>query len=197
MKRAGQLMDAIVAPDNLRLGFWKAAKGKRAKADCREFGEELEAGVAALRQELLAGTVHVGNYSYFTIHDPKQRTQALLAFVMAADTLAYRRHVMERFGVVANGLQPGDPRWQLEQQRQELPGHEPQQQLAGQQEQQHRIPVRPPPSSTEASGDAAADPAAILSPAGLLPGQTQTESPPGASSLAEPGENSRRVTIAG
>jgi hypothetical protein len=76
----------------------------------------------------------------------QQRMQALLAFVVQADTWAYRRQVVERFGVVAQGLEPGDPRGQLEQQRQELPGHEPQQQLAGQQEQQQRVPVRPPPA---------------------------------------------------
>ena len=108
----------------------------------------------------------------------QQRMQALLAFVMPADTLAYRQHVLERFGVVAKGLEPGDPGRQLEQQRQELPGHEPQQQLAGQQEQQYRVPVRPSPSSIPPSGT---DPAAILSGEGVR-ASANTVSLPGASS---------------
>jgi retron-type reverse transcriptase len=433
MKRIGQLMDAIAAPDNLRLAFWKAAKGKRTKADCRAFRENLELNLGKLRGDLLSGQVGVGDYRYFTIHDPKERTicaasfrervlhhalmnvcepvleraaifdsyacrkgkgrlaaieraqgfarqhawflkmdvrkyfdsidhsiltgllarkfkdravlellgsiigsygtapgrglpignltsqhfanfylgpldrfvkedvgrrayvrymddfvvwggdaddlrqvrdrtqaflaqelslelksntalnrtargmdflgyrlfphtvrlarrskvrfarkfrrceqtylrgqwselhlqqrmLALLAFVMPADSLAYRRHVLERFaclpdgegqstlltserrrqGVVAMGLEPGDPRWQLEQQRDQLPHGEPQQQLAGQQEQQHRVPVRPAPSSIPLSGT---DPAAILSCEGVR-AQANRESPPGVSSPA-------------
>ena len=33
MKRHGQLMPKIADADNLRLAFWKAAKGKRGKAE--------------------------------------------------------------------------------------------------------------------------------------------------------------------
>ena len=130
----------------------------------------------------------------------QQRVQALLAFVMPADTWAFRKHVLDRFaclpdgeegstflsraqrrqGVVAKGLEPGDPGRQLEQQRQELPGHEPQQQLAGQQEQQQRVPLRSAPSSIPHGGT---DPAAILSWEGAM-AQANTESPPGVSSPA-------------
>jgi retron-type reverse transcriptase len=70
----GQLLAAIADPGNLRLAFWKASKGKRAKADCRAFQESLDTNLGALRAELLAGQVRVGNYHYFTIHDPKERT---------------------------------------------------------------------------------------------------------------------------
>ena len=55
MKRHGELLAAIADPDNLRLAFWKASKGKRAKADCREFRESLDANLSALRAELPAG----------------------------------------------------------------------------------------------------------------------------------------------
>jgi len=74
MKRHGALLAAIADPGNLRLAFWKAAKGKRAKADCRGFQQNLDANLAALRAEVLAGRVRVGDYHYFTIHDPKERT---------------------------------------------------------------------------------------------------------------------------
>ena len=93
----------------------------------------------------------------------QQRTTALLAFVMPAESGGFRRHVLERFGVAAIGLEPRDPRRQLEQQRQELPVSEPQQQQPVQQEQQHWVPGCPGPSSTCAPEGALADPAAIPS----------------------------------
>jgi len=74
MTRVGQLLAAIADPGNLRLAFWKASKGKRAKADCRAFEENLDTNLRALRAELLAGQVLVGGYHYFTVHDPKERT---------------------------------------------------------------------------------------------------------------------------
>jgi hypothetical protein len=93
----------------------------------------------------------------------QQRTTALLAFVMPAESGGFRRHVLERFGVAAFGLEPRDPRRQLEQQRQELPVSEPQQQQPVEQEQQHWVPGCPGPSSTGAPEGALADPAAIPS----------------------------------
>ena len=60
MKRHGQLMERIAEPENLRLAFWKAAKGKRGRADCRVFRERLEQNLAALRAGLLAGEAPVG-----------------------------------------------------------------------------------------------------------------------------------------
>ncbi|MGA2863654.1 MAG: hypothetical protein ABSF95_04110 [Verrucomicrobiota bacterium] len=74
MKRHGHLLAGIADPDNLRLAFWKASKGKRAKADGRAFRENLAANLSALRAELLAGRARVGGYHYFTIYDPKERT---------------------------------------------------------------------------------------------------------------------------
>ena len=65
----------------------------------------------------------------------QQRMQALVAFTLPARSRPWRRHVLHRFGVVANGLEPRDPRRQLEQQREQLPVSEPQQQQPGQQEQ--------------------------------------------------------------
>ena len=108
----------------------------------------------------------------------QQRMQALVAFTLPARSQLWRRHVLHRFGVVANGLEPRDSRRQLEQQRQELPVSEPQQQQPGQQEQQHRFPGCPGPSSSGALDDAPADPAAILSPEYGVPGQTTVEQGP-------------------
>jgi RNA-directed DNA polymerase len=93
----------------------------------------------------------------------QQRVQALLAFIMPAESGAFRRHVLQRFGVAAKRLEPCESRRQLEQQRDQLPDGEPQQQQPDQQQQQHRVPFRPARSSIGAPDGAPADPAAIPS----------------------------------
>lgn len=73
-------MARIADPENLRVAFWKASKGKRGKADCRAFHERLDENLAALGAELLAGDVSVGDYHYFTVHDPKERLICAASF---------------------------------------------------------------------------------------------------------------------
>ncbi len=80
MKRAGHLMESIAAPDNLRLAFWKAAKGKRGKADFLAFQAGLDEHLETMRAELLSGQARVGDYHYFTIHDPKERLICAASF---------------------------------------------------------------------------------------------------------------------
>ncbi len=73
MKRAGNLFDAVVDRENLLLAFWKASRGK---SDCptrREFAANLPDEIESLRAGLLDGSYSVGNYTQFTIHDPKER----------------------------------------------------------------------------------------------------------------------------
>ena len=101
------------------------------------------------------------------------------------------------FGVAAKGLEPCESGRQLEQQRDQLPGGEPQQQQPDEPEQQPRVPFRSAPSSTRLPEGSGADPAAIPSPAAVLPGQIRGQKPPGASRLAEPAENSGRPYFSG
>jgi RNA-directed DNA polymerase len=123
----------------------------------------------------------------------QQRVQALLAFILPADSGAFRRHNLERFGVAAKRLEPRESRRQLEQQRDQLPDGVSQQRQPGQQQQrQHRVPLRSAPSSTLTPAGVRTDPAAIPSPARVLPGQTHNQKLPGASGPAEPVENSGR-----
>ena len=70
MKREGFLMEKIADPDNLRLAFWKARKGKEYKTEVTAYRRELDANLLRLREELLGGRVRVGEYSYFLIRDP-------------------------------------------------------------------------------------------------------------------------------
>jgi hypothetical protein len=80
MKRTGNLMPLIVEPENLRLAFWKARKGKNEHPEVEAFREELDDNLLALRAELMNGEVSVGDYHYFTIYDPKERVICAASF---------------------------------------------------------------------------------------------------------------------
>ncbi len=80
MKRTGNLLDEIAEPANLRLAFWKAARGKNSSADVVEYRSRLEENLAALREGILTGSVEVGRYHFFKIYDPKERDICAAAF---------------------------------------------------------------------------------------------------------------------
>jgi len=73
MQRAGNLIESIAEPDNLRLAFLKASRGKRGKTEVLRFRERLDEQLSALSRELLAGEVDWGGYHTFQVHDPKER----------------------------------------------------------------------------------------------------------------------------
>lgn len=74
MKRAGNLIERIAEADNLRLAFWKASKGKRAKAEVLSFRSDLDENLRRLREELISGSIAWGPYHTFRVRDPKERT---------------------------------------------------------------------------------------------------------------------------
>lgn len=80
MKRDGYLIARIADPDNLRLAFWKAKRGKSAKAEVILYEQTLDHNLMDLRRQLLTGDVLVGNYHYFKIYDPKERQICAAAF---------------------------------------------------------------------------------------------------------------------
>lgn len=73
MKRENNLIEQIADPENLRLAFWKARKGKDGKIEVVDYRKSLDKNLLMLRNEILTGDVMVGNYHYFTIYDPKER----------------------------------------------------------------------------------------------------------------------------
>lgn len=73
MKRVGFLFDQILDRENLLLAYAKASRGKCLRRERIEFGENLEANIMALARGLRELSYPVGNYSRFTIHDPKER----------------------------------------------------------------------------------------------------------------------------
>jgi len=80
MKRIGNIFDQICNPENLYLAYTKAKRGKGKRYGTRLFEKNLEANLAQLHQELLAGTYRTSEYSVFTIHDPKEREVYRLPF---------------------------------------------------------------------------------------------------------------------
>lgn len=80
MKRVGCLMDKICDPDNLRLAFHKARKGKQGKISVLKYSERIDQNLFDLRLQLLNGTFTPGTYNYFRIYDPKERLICAAAF---------------------------------------------------------------------------------------------------------------------
>jgi RNA-directed DNA polymerase len=73
MKRAANLFDAIADRDNLRLAFYKARRGKRDRGAVQQFAADLDRNLAQMAKELQSGSITVGAFQQFEIHDPKKR----------------------------------------------------------------------------------------------------------------------------
>ena len=80
MKRTGNLIEKIADMENLRLAFWKAQIGKSGKREVCRFREDLDSELTAMREALLDDVPLVGDYRYFTIHDPKERVICVACF---------------------------------------------------------------------------------------------------------------------
>lgn len=73
-------MERIADPENLREAFLRAARGKAGKAEVIEYRSGLEENLKSLRRQLLDGSVPVGGYRQFVIHDPKERLITVAPF---------------------------------------------------------------------------------------------------------------------
>jgi retron-type reverse transcriptase len=80
MKRVDHLLEKAVEPENLRLAFWKAKKGKSYSKGVLAYQSNLEANLFRLREQMLTGFVELGNYHFFNIFDPKERRICAPAF---------------------------------------------------------------------------------------------------------------------
>ena len=80
MIRANNIIEQAAAPDNLRLAFWKARKGKAHSKQVEHYQLCLDENLMGLRDGLLAGKVPVGDYRYFKVFDPKEREICASAF---------------------------------------------------------------------------------------------------------------------
>jgi len=73
MKRTSQLFPQIPKRNNLRLAFYRAARGKRDRSVVRQFAKNLDRNLEDMAEQLLADVVPVGQYRQFVIRDPKER----------------------------------------------------------------------------------------------------------------------------
>lgn len=73
MKRIGYIFDRVIEPENLKLAFWKASKGHRACDAQRNYAAALDDEIRALRYGLIEGNYPVGDYTRFTVYEPKVR----------------------------------------------------------------------------------------------------------------------------
>jgi len=80
VKRYGDLFDRIIDPDNIKLAYYKACKGKRDTQAVKQFDVSLQSNLADLRSKLLHPQFVWGPYRYFKIYDPKERVISAASF---------------------------------------------------------------------------------------------------------------------
>jgi RNA-directed DNA polymerase len=102
-RRAGNLIDGAAAPENLRLAFWRAARGKADRPDVRAFRSNLNDRLMEICGELREDRCGFGPYSHFRVFDPKERLIAVAPFrdrvvhhcVMAACEPVFERYCIQ------------------------------------------------------------------------------------------------------
>ena len=73
MKRVGGMYEPILELDNFLVAFHRAARGKRYRAEVREFQDGLPNWLASIADRLSRGSFAFGRFHQFLIHDPKER----------------------------------------------------------------------------------------------------------------------------
>lgn len=73
MRRAAGVLELACHRDTLREAWLRAIRGRRLRAQVRDYSSRLEDNLALLGRQLRAGTFEFGNYHQFVIHDPKRR----------------------------------------------------------------------------------------------------------------------------
>jgi hypothetical protein len=73
VKRVNGLFDRIIAFENLENAFERASTGKRNRPEVVTFGRDLQVNLRRISAELCDGTMPLGRFNQFVIHDPKRR----------------------------------------------------------------------------------------------------------------------------
>ncbi len=74
MRREIVRIEDVADVRNLAWAYHRAARGKRRRPDVVRFSQDLDAQLNELSCEILDGSVPVGSWRRFVIHDPKRRT---------------------------------------------------------------------------------------------------------------------------
>jgi retron-type reverse transcriptase len=80
MRRTGGHFERIIDPENLRVAYMRARRGKRDRHSVRRFELDLHDNLALLHRRLAEGTFASHGYRLFTIQEPKPRRIAAPAF---------------------------------------------------------------------------------------------------------------------
>ncbi len=80
MKRAGGLYPLICDAENIRVAFWKAARGKRDRQDVIAFQKDFDANIGKVQCDLENHAPDIGHYRFFQVHDPKPRSICAASF---------------------------------------------------------------------------------------------------------------------
>jgi RNA-directed DNA polymerase len=73
MKPTRNLYHKIYDPDNLRLAYIRAKRGKEEKPGVYRYSKNLNENLMDLRHQFISGNFEIGNYHFFTIFEPKER----------------------------------------------------------------------------------------------------------------------------
>lgn len=81
VRRAGNLYGKIADPDNLRLAYLNARRGKMGRPAVRDYSLNLDMNLSGLRNGLLnLDLLRLGDYHYFMVFDPKPRMICAASF---------------------------------------------------------------------------------------------------------------------
>lgn len=80
MRRTGNLFDRIIARENMRWAFHRAARGKRHRPEVRAFSQNLEQSLSELIDLVATERFTGGRFIQFEIRDPKRRLITAPAF---------------------------------------------------------------------------------------------------------------------
>lgn len=73
MKKVNNIFEKVVTPENFRIAYELAKRGKRNSYGVRKFERNLENNLEALRQSLINNTYRTGTYHIFVKYTPKER----------------------------------------------------------------------------------------------------------------------------
>jgi retron-type reverse transcriptase len=73
MKRVGGLYERILDRENFLVAFHRAARGKRHRAEVRDFQKDLPDWLPSIALRLYTGNFQFGRFHQFVIRDPKER----------------------------------------------------------------------------------------------------------------------------
>lgn len=80
MKRAAGIYERVSDLPNLCLAFWKAARGKQSRPEVIKFRNCFDDNISELQGRIIDKDLELGDYRFFKVHDPKERSICAASF---------------------------------------------------------------------------------------------------------------------